>query len=234
MRSIGFIQVGCLVLSFFFLKTRVPPRKNGSLVDLDSFKELEYTFYALGAFLCFWGLYVPFFYLPSYSRDIRGLSYSGSLNLLLILNGIGVIGRVLPAFVADKIGSVNMYIPMAAASALLMYCWAAVDNVGGLYVWACIYGISAGGIQSLFPAAVSSLTEDPRKQGTRMGMIFTIVSFAVLTGPPLAGAIISSMDGKFVGAQMFSGSSLTLGTLSVCLARELKRRRRQQKFVSKV
>lgn len=50
-RAIGFIQVGCLVIALIFLKTRVPPRKSGQLIEFAAFKELEYTFYAMGAFM---------------------------------------------------------------------------------------------------------------------------------------------------------------------------------------
>lgn len=232
MRSIGFIQVGCLLVALIFLKARIPPRRTGSIVDLASFKELDYTCYAIGSFLSFWGVYVPFFYLSSYAREVRGMSYSTALDLLLLMNGVGIVGRLLPSFLADKLGAVNMYLPMAVGSTILLYCWPAVDNTAGLYAWSCIYGIVAGGIQAMFPAALSSLTLDPRKQGTRIGMTFTIVSFAVLTGPPLAGVLISNFG--YLAAQMFAGSSLALGSGFMWVAREVRRRRNGQKMMSKV
>lgn len=50
-RAIAFVQAGTLVISFIFLKPRVKPRKAGSIVEWAAFKELEYTFYAIGSFL---------------------------------------------------------------------------------------------------------------------------------------------------------------------------------------
>lgn len=100
---------------------------------------------------------------------------------------------------------------MSLAAGLLMYCWTAVSSTTGLYAWTPFYGLAASAIQSLFPAALSQLTSDPRKQGTRMGMTFTIVSFAVLTGPPIAGAIISAEGGSYVGAQVYAGTCLLAG-----------------------
>lgn len=179
-------------------------------------------------------MYFPFFFLSSYCRDILGMSYIDSLNLLLLLNGIGCIGRLLPNHLADRYGGVNMFIPMGASSGLLMLCWAAVSNVSGLYAWSTLYGISAGGIQSLFPAALSSLTTDLRKQGTRMGMVFTIVSFAVLTGPPIEGVLISKMNGSYLGAQIFAGTALAVGTGFMVVAREVRRRKGGQPMWSKV
>lgn len=229
-RAIGFIQVASLLVALAFLKTRVPPRRTGNLVDLPAFKELEYTFYAIGGFMSFWGVYFPFFFLSSYSRDIRGMPYAESLDLLLLLNGVGVVGRLVPNHFADRLGGVNMFAPMAAMTALIMFCWPAITSIAGMYAWAVFYGMSAGGIQSLFPAALSGLNSDLRKQGTRMGMVFTIVSFAVLTGPPIEGLLISKMDGNYLGAQLFAGGALTMGAIFMILAREARRRKTGEGF----
>lgn len=77
----------------------------------------------------------------------------------------------------------------------------------------------------MFPSALASLTTDPRKQGTRIGMVFTIVSFAVLTGTPIAGTLISAMNGRYIGAQAFAGACLTLGTGFLAVAREIKKKK---------
>jgi len=50
-RTIGFIQAGTLTIAFLCLRPRIPPRKTGNLVELAAFKELEYSFYAVGSFL---------------------------------------------------------------------------------------------------------------------------------------------------------------------------------------
>lgn len=44
-----------------------------------------------------------------------------------------------------------------------------------------------------------------------LGMIFSIIAFAVLTGPPLAGALITRDGGSYLGAQLFAGSALLIG-----------------------
>ncbi|KAL2751903.1 hypothetical protein ACRALDRAFT_1045492 [Sodiomyces alcalophilus JCM 7366] len=233
MRAIGFIQLASFVVSIVFLRSRIKPRRSGKLVELAAFKEMEYTLYACGAFMCFLGVYFAFYYLASYARDIQGMSYTTSLNLLLILNGMGSIGRLVPNHIADRIGTLNVFVPLAGSSALLMYAWMAVSSPAGLYVWSVFYGFTAGGIQSMFPAALSALTTDPRRQGTRIGMVFTIVSFAVLIGSPICGAILSAMDGSYVGAQAFAGTALVVGMCLLSTAREVKRRKAGQPFWTK-
>jgi len=116
----------------------------------------------------------------------------------------------------------NCLIPSAGISAFLYYCWISVTNRGGLYGWAVVYGIVGAALQSLFPATLSSLTTDLRMMGTRMGMIFTIVSFAVLTGPPIAGALIQAKGGEYQYAQMFAGIDLTIGCGFLITARMCK------------
>lgn len=174
---------------------------------------------------CFLGVYFAFYYLASYSRDIIGLSYVDSLNLLLLLNGIGIIGRLVPNHLADRWGAINIFVPTAIIAGVCQLTWIAVSDPPGLYAWAVFFGIAAGGIQSLFPAGLSSLTTDLRKSGTRMGMVFTIVSFATLTGPPIAGAIISSCGGQYYGAQAFAGCAMIVGGGFMAAAKVVKQRK---------
>lgn len=180
------------------------------------------------------GVYFAFYYAASYSRDELGFSYPNSLNLLLILNGIGFIGRLVPNWFADKVGTITVFTPMAFLSGVLTYCWIAVKTPTGLYIWTVVFGFVGNAVQALFPAGVSALTTDPSKQGTRIGMIFTIVSFAVLSGPPIAGAIITACGGRYYGAQAFAGSCLMIGTFFLALARVMKTKKKGEGWFAKI
>lgn len=183
----------------------------------------------------FWGIYFAFFYIAAFSRDslLPPLSYADSLNVLLIINGISIIGRVVPNYIADRIGPVNVFIPNSIIVSILIFCFIGIETPAGLYAWAIFYGIMAGGIQSLFPAALSSLTTDLRKLGTRMGMVFTIVSFAVLTGPPIAGAIVAG-PGGYTGAKAFAGSSVAVGCACLMAAKLARMSRTGQGWTGRI
>jgi len=160
----------------------------------------------------FWGVYFAFFFLGAFARDIIGVSYAESINLIIVLNGVGILGRVIPNHVADRfLGPLNTLIPFVISTALLALSWMGVTTTKGLYAWAVIYGFVGAAIQSLFPAVLSSLTTDLRMAGTRMGMTFSVVSFAVLTGPPICGQLIEAKNGQYQYAQMFSGCSMVVG-----------------------
>ncbi len=222
-RVVGFVMLALQVVTLTFTKPRLPPRKTGPIVEWGAFKELPYALFAAGMFLNFWGLYFAFYYIGSFGRDILGISQKDSINDLLILNGVGLFGRLIPAHLADRyFGPLNTITPFAFISGLLLYCWAAVSSKGGLVGFAVIYGLFASGIQSLFPATLAGLTSDLRKAGVRMGMIFSVVSFACLTGPPLAGALIQKRDGTYLYAQMFAGTVMMAGCMTLVACRVSK------------
>lgn len=219
-RVIGFVTLGTHIPSIFLFRPRLPPRKTGPYVEWAAFKELPYTLFATGMFFVFWGLYTAFFYLGSYSKDEFGVSSSEGTDMLMIMNGVGIVGRLVPALIADRyVGLMNSLIPFCFAGAVMMFCWAGVKSVAGLYIFAVFNGLFAAGIQALFPSTLSCLTDDLKKTGVRMGMVFSIVSFACLTGTPIAGALIQLNDGRYLYAEMFAGASMVLGSILLCMAR---------------
>ena len=148
------------------------------------------------------------------------MSPSSSLNQLLVLNGIGIPGRILPAMLSDRtLGPLNTYIPLCVASGLLLYCWIAINSATGLYIWVVVYGIVGAGVQGMFPSALASLTTDLSKMGVRVGMVLSILAFACLTGSPLTGALIEKGNGSFLYAQIFGGTSLLTGSMIIAAAR---------------
>ncbi|OKL63022.1 hypothetical protein UA08_02046 [Talaromyces atroroseus] len=221
MRALGFFTLATLLPGLFFLRQRLPPRPSGPIVELAAFKEIPYLCFAIGMFFVLWGLYVGFFYVGSYARDILGVSTSTSTDLLMVMGGIGLPGRIVPGLVSDAwTGPLNLLIPFAISTAVTAYGWYGVHSTPSLYVWAVIYGLVSAGIQGLFPVALSSLTDDLKKTGVRMGMVLSIVAFAALTGNPIAGALVQADDdGSYLYMQMFMGSVMLLGTILLVIAR---------------
>jgi MFS family permease len=212
-RIIGFIMVFLNIINIALFRTRLPPRKTGPIVDWESFKEAPYSLYCAGMFFSFWGLYFAFFYIGSYGRNVLGVSYQQSINLLLVQICMGFIFRLLPTYYADKIGSLNVLTPFAFICGIMMFGWIGIKSVGALYVFAVIYGSASAVLQALWPAIIGSMSKvpDPQKAGVRMGMAFTIVSFSSFTGPPLAGALIQINHGDYTYANIWAGTSFFIG-----------------------
>jgi MFS family permease len=122
----------------------------------------------------------------------------------------------------------NVFIAFLFSSALCMYTWIPVHSTPGLYVWTVFYSLSVGGVQSLFLAVVTIINSDMSKIGARLGIISAGVGIGALLGSPISGAIISASGGSYVGAQIFSGSTLVVGGLFVLASRDMKRRHEGQ------
>ncbi|KAH8904678.1 MFS general substrate transporter [Coniochaeta sp. PMI_546] len=221
MRLVGLVMLATYVPCLVWFKPRLPPRKTGPWVDWSAFRELPFVFFSLSMFFNFWGLYFAFFYLGTFARD--RLDMPEPINLVMVLNGVGVFGRIIPNVVASRwTGPLNMIFTMGLIAALLMYCWAAIRSAKSLYVFTVFLGLIASALQALLPATATTMTPHANRTGTRTGMIFTIVSFATLTGPAIAGVLIERDDGRYLYAQLFAGSSIMLGAVMAAAARLAK------------
>ena len=143
--------------------------------------------------------------------------------LLLILNGWGLFTSTVPNFLADRfVGSINLLILLTILSGVLHLYWISIITEPKLYTSTIFYGKFSAAVQALFPASLASLTSDMKKTGVRMGMVLSIVSFAALTGSPIAGALASRGNGSYLFARVFAGVSMFVGTGTVVIAWEFK------------
>lgn len=167
--------------------------------------------------------FFAYYYARPFARDVLGVDTYTSFNILLTINGVGIPGRILPALVSVYfLGPVNTLIPTVLVGSILLFAWIAVDSLSGLYVFVALFGLPGGGVQSLFPAAVGSLSGDLQTIGARIGMVFTIASPACLSGPPIAGALIENDNGEYLGAQLFGALAMLIGAAFLFTARFTK------------
>ncbi|KAK3690424.1 major facilitator superfamily domain-containing protein [Podospora appendiculata] len=212
-RVTGFFSLACTGTALLLLKPRLKPRKSGPLVEWNSFKEPPYLLYSIGVFLLYWALFFGSFYINSFARNIIGFSTVDSVQLLLLSNGMSIPARPVAGYIANwHVGAMNTYIVSNIGFGIVTLAWIAVHDRAGMYVLAIFFGLANGICQGLFLASMASLTSDPRKMGTRMGMVHTIVGFATLAGPPTAGAIIDSSGGKYTYAQIWAGLLIIVAT----------------------
>lgn len=217
-RTMGFVMLTTSLPCVFLFAPRLPPRKTGPLIDKSAFSDIPFLFFTASMAFSFWGLYFAFFYLGIFARDRIGLQ--SPINLVMVLNGIGIPGRILPNLVGDRwTGRLNILILFNFVASLLVYCWAFIHSGAALYVFAVIYGFLAAALQALYPAIATTMTPSPDRTGTRTGMIFWVVSFASLTGPAIDGALIQREDGGYLYAQIFAASCVLVGGITAAAAR---------------
>lgn len=220
-RTLAFIMLGTLCISLAVMKVRVVPKQKRALFQLSAFKELPFTFFSLGLFFGFMGLYIPFFYISGYASADKISSDRMAFYLLVIMNAASIFGRTIPNFIADKTGPLNMLIPCAIVSCILGFCWIGIHNTAGLIVFAALYGFFSGTFVSLPPTTVVTLSPDLSMVGTRMGMSFAFAGLGLLVGNPVAGAILGTGT-QFVGVQALCAGTVALSVVFMTLARYYK------------
>ncbi|KAF2088673.1 MFS general substrate transporter [Saccharata proteae CBS 121410] len=219
-RVMGFVVLFNAVVILSLARSRLPPRKTGPLFEWRAFTEPPYALYAVSMFFAFWGVWIAFFYIRPFAVNILNVSNTTSFDLILILNGVGVPGRLLPAIIADRyLGPVNVFIPVMFLAGVCLFCWAAVTSLPGVTAFAVFYGFFGAGCQSLLQAALASLNTDMKKAGTRIGMGFGVVGVASLTGSPIGGALIEEDGNRYLYAQMFAGATMIVGSAVLVAAR---------------
>lgn len=225
LRVMGFVMVAISILVLPFSKPKFQPQSPKSWLDLHAFRDAPYLMFCVGMFLSFWGLYFAYYYVRLYARDVLHASQSTSFTMLLIINSFGIPGRFIPAILADKFFTpLNVEIPVILITGILLLSWIAIHAIIRFSIWVAVYGFFAGGSQSLFQAAASRFATDPEKTGVRIGMVFTFISFACLSGPPLSGKLVEVGKGDYLAAQLFGGIVMVAGSLFLFAARVSQKR----------
>ncbi|RMD39161.1 hypothetical protein DV735_g5968, partial [Chaetothyriales sp. CBS 134920] len=217
-RVLGFMSLATLWFSVFTMKPRYLPQGRRKMFDWAAFREIPYLCFSLGMVFAFIGFYGPIYYIQSYALAKHITTSNLAFYLLPMLNAASVFGRVFPNFIADYIGPLNVLIPCALITGVLAFYWIGVTNLAGAVLFALLYGFFSGGFVSLPAVAITTLTDDMEKLGTRLGQCFFVSAFGLLCGTPVSGAILDS-SGGWLGVQLFSGFSILLATAFMVTAR---------------
>lgn len=216
-RVVGFIALATLLIPCFCIRRRTLPAPRKKIIDLSGFRELPFTLFCLAAFIGFIGLYIPFFYIELFAGEQAGLGSTLAFYMLPVLSAGSIVGRLLPAFVADFMGPLNVLSVCTVCAGLLGFCWIAVHHtLGGLIIWALLYGAFSGAFVSLQPSTVVSITDDLSTVGGRLGVNTFCAALGILVGNPIAGAIV---DSSWIGLQSFCGGTLLLSSVLVLITR---------------
>lgn len=209
-RILGFVIVVLCAVANLLVRGRLPQKRKPPIAELlPDFKIFLDGTGALAAttaavFFAEWGLFVPVTYLPSYAMA-NGISETFSYQIMAILNAGSFCGRVAAGYAADKIGRFNTIIIVVffcLASTLCLWLPAHGD-IGLVVSFSLIFGFGSGSIISVTPVCVGQLCKTS-KYGRYYATSYTVVSFGVLTGIPIAGALIRQV-GDYWGVILFTG-----------------------------
>lgn len=217
-RTLGFISLATCLFSLSIMHVRQMPKQRRSLVELAAFKEAPYAVFCIAMFFGYVGFFGPIFYVQSYAIDEKLLSENLAFYLVPILNAASVPGRIVPSVLAIRTGPLNMLLPAATTTGILSLIWIGIRNAPEIIIFSVLYGFFSGGFVSLPAVALTSLTPDFRRLGTRMGMCSVICSLGSLCGTPVCGALLDA-TGSYLGVQLFSGLAIFITGIMLLVAR---------------
>ncbi|PTB63725.1 MFS general substrate transporter [Trichoderma citrinoviride] len=180
--------------------------------DPSALRERTYLLYCVAIFFNNLSFFNPPYYLQSYAvlHGMRG--HALAAYLLPILNASSIPGRIIPGFVADRVGSLDTYVVVCALSSASVFYWISVTNAAGNIAFAVLYGFWSGSVVALGSVVLTSITPDMSRLGTRLGMVSILKGIGSLIGPPISGAILNG-TGKYIGIQLLAACGIMLTSL---------------------
>jgi predicted MFS family arabinose efflux permease len=201
------------------MKPRVLPASKRPLIDWTAFKSAPFMVFTVGCFIGFMGLFMFFFYIQLYAITKQITDDNLAFYLLSILNAASVFGRIVPNFIADKVGPLNIIVPCALMSGILILVLIPTHNLGGIVVVTLLYGFFSGTFVSLPPTIIVHMSPNRGLIGTRLGMSFSVVAVGALIGNPIAGAILDAKG--FTSVWIFGGCLVLAGSFLMAVSRVL-------------
>lgn len=244
-RAAGFLIFGCLVTANFLVRSRLPPpgwTKGRQIFDFQALREPVYVLILVylssnpnliqfATLFMYWGLFTPFTFITSYAISY-GMDENLAFYLISIINAASIVGRILPGFLADKAGILNVQILFTALMAIstLAY-WTPSTNNASIITFGIFYGFASGAFISLFAVCVAMISPIKKIGGRysllifcvdlRIGLMSGFSGIAALTGIPISGALLipGTWANGFGPMILFSGICAAIGCALYLAAR---------------
>jgi EmrB/QacA subfamily drug resistance transporter len=193
MQVVFSLIAGAVLLALFVLwEKRKMQRKESPLVDLNLFRNAEFTWGTLLATLVTFCMFGLLFCLPQYLEDVQGKNALGAGYLLLPMVGGLVVGSVIATKVVKKIGekiSVALGFAIIATGLIIGTGTALHATDTFIVLWVGIVGIGLGfAIPSAMNAALGALT--PERSGVGSSLVTAIRQVGGTLGVAILGTLL--------------------------------------------
>jgi MFS family permease len=224
MRLIGFGYLILLGLSWFLMDTRLPPvqdARNGGWrkvkwFEISAFRNPAYTLFVVGCLAALFGLYTPFVYMDLFTHTYR-IPADGYW--ISILNASSTFGRVIPGVMGDHFGRINTLLPHMVLAVIFLLIFPVFTNLS-LIAFTLVYGYCSGCFVSIIAPCVAQLGAT-NTVGTRLGMMFAIMSVGGLLGTPISGFILGDQEPyRWWATSGYSGGAVFLSVIACTAARQ--------------
>ncbi|KAI0067193.1 MFS general substrate transporter [Artomyces pyxidatus] len=229
-RIVASITLICFVLGNVLIS--VPRIQRPAVTPKTTFLDAPYILTVSWGFVASLGMYFPAFYLQLFAR-IHGIHSRLAFYSLAIMNAASVFCRVLPNWLADVWGKMEVFVPCATIGGLVAFGMIGCTTPLRIVIFAISYGFFFGASVALYLPVIDSMTPPGADTGKRMGMALVPVGIACLVGPPTAGAILGSQHQWWKGI-VFASVTDTAPCVLLGAALVIWRRSRDRGEINKV
>lgn len=218
-RVMAFMSLGTFAAGIPMVLCR-SVQKSGTrrkVFDFGAWREFPFMTLCVGGFFRFLGYFPPVIFLPLFARTALHLSQEKGIDLVLILSGSSLIGRLVGSLIAQRTRVLLPWMVCIVVTAALCLVWPAIRTFGRAVAFSVLYGIVSGPLTVFQPVVVPLLCPSPAVVGTRMGMLWAFSAVAFLIGSPIGAAVADPSNGNFLGLQLFCGVTLLVGALLLLL-----------------
>lgn len=216
-RIIGFIYIPLVLVAVVLLRPRVKPKKRLSHENFlrINFKVLinwrfiiVYLAFLIFMLSLFPGMYYIDLFCVRASVDKQFQLYS-----VAIINACACFFRVLPGFIADKVGRINIIIPSLLLSGIFpLAIWIRAKDtpttVAFVVLWACSTAVPV----AIFPPIIGQLFDGPDIY-SYLSLLFVFGGLGTFLGPIIGGTFIPK--GDIQTTQGFDNLAIFCGVLSL-------------------
>ncbi|KAI7219170.1 MFS general substrate transporter [Hortaea werneckii] len=214
----------------------------GVFIDMHAFQNQAFNWMTASICFLFFGFYAVFFNLEEWAAR-EGLGYRDStpsgfniglenevhhdairtFYLLAIMNGSSTLGRLSSSYLCDLFGALNVHAVVTfVASMLCLVLWTLAKTVPAAIAFVVTFGVFSGAVIGLPPASMAYLLgpnpEAQARLGQWTGMMYSAAGIFALTGPLIAGHLISAYGNNFLTVQLWSGACMMLSAGCMAIA----------------
>ena len=227
-------------------------------VDTQAFRNRSYAWFVASIAFLFFGFYAVFFNLEEWavSEGFGTRKFNGNVGdnaglpnlqpqqksmeaywLLAIMNATSTVGRVTSSYFCDHFGALNVHCFVTTiASLLTIILWTLTKDLNTAIGFVVVFGAFSGAVIGLPPASVAYiLGPDPKAQaklGQWTGMMYSCAAVFALTGPVIAGHLISEFS-TFITVQCWAGGCMLVSAMCMGCSIFCRERTKKQEALRK-
>ncbi|GME76657.1 unnamed protein product [Ambrosiozyma monospora] len=236
LRSVALFSFICILIPFFIVYDRTdqlmkgkPPKSIWRLLidnfDIEPLKNVKFLLIISSIGLVELAYLVSFSHYSSFAMA-EGFSEQLAFIIALVFNIAGIIGHVIPSFISDYVGRLNVLLATTVLITIFTFgLWLPArfnpDSMSLLFVFVVLHGFLFAAVFSLCPALIGQIYKVD-EFGKRYGLVCGFLTLLNVIGTPCAFTLlgIADLDG-FTGLIVFCGVVCVLACVSMIMLKRV-------------